>query len=165
MSFAKTETQSQFSSLLNKKPIGKILVLDDEPDIVELITMILELENIVTKGIASSAEVDEALESFKPDVLFTDITMPQISGVQVLKKVTQTHPNMPVVFISGYVNKEFLMDAIKLGVFAVIEKPFETAIIVETGIKAIQKYKSLGMDPKSVNHELSQSTYKKISGV
>lgn len=131
--------------------IGKILVLDDEPDIVNILVDFLESENISAKGITSPSMIDEALNSFKPDVLFTDISMPKITGLQVLEKVSKTHPFMPVVFISGNVDKNVLLDAIRLGVFAVIEKPFDLARIFECAINAIQKYKLLRLSSKSIN--------------
>jgi CheY-like chemotaxis protein/HPt (histidine-containing phosphotransfer) domain-containing protein len=133
------------------QPIGKILVVDDEPEIVELLADILRGENIEVETVTDSRLVIETITRFKPDVLFTDISMPEISGLDLLRMVAKTHPDMPVVFISGFVSKEILLESIHLGVFAVLEKPFEVVRILETSFNAIEKVKLARMVNTSIN--------------
>lgn len=119
--------------------LKKILILDDEPDIVNLISQVLKLENIDTKGITSTKDLDAALENYKPDVLFTDISMPNMTGIQILEKLSKSHPQMPIVFISGYINKSNLEEATRMGVFSVIEKPFEITKIADCALSALKR--------------------------
>jgi CheY-like chemotaxis protein/HPt (histidine-containing phosphotransfer) domain-containing protein len=132
-------------------PIGKILVVDDEPEIVELLADILRAENIEVETVTDPRLVMDTITRFKPDVLFTDISMPEISGLDLLRMVAKSHPDMPVVFISGFVSKEILLESIHLGVFAVLEKPFEVVRIMETSFNAIEKVKLARMVNTSIN--------------
>ena len=135
----------------NTKSLGKILVVDDEPDIVDLVTTILTAENITVRGLTSSEKVLAEIAEFKPDVLFSDIAMPEINGLDLLALVKKAYPDLPVVFISGYVNKEILLQAIHFGVYAVIEKPFDVLRVAECGIGAIEKSKLSKMLNSSIN--------------
>lgn len=130
---------------------GRILVVDDEIEIVNLLTGILNAENIQTHGLTSTADVLETIDSFRPDAIFSDISMPDLNGVELLKLINASHPDVPVAFISGYVNKDVLLDAIKLGVFSVIEKPFDIARVTECGMNAIDRHRMAKMISSSIN--------------
>lgn len=145
------ENIATVTQLGTKPAIGKILVVDDEPEIVDLLTKILRLQNITAKGVARSEEVMGALATFKPDALFTDISMPGDNGIDILKALNKSHPDIPVVFISGYVNKDILLQAIELGVFGVIEKPFDIVKVSACAITAIEKHRLTKMLNSSIN--------------
>lgn len=136
---------------LSQPPLGRILIVDDEPEIVDLLSTILTGENIEVLGLTSPLEVMETIKTFKPDALFTDIAMPDIDGMQLLEMVSKVHADLPVVFISGYVNKDVLLNAIRLGVFAAIEKPFDIVRVVECARNAIERHRLSKVVTSSIN--------------
>lgn len=149
-----TASPPQTTQEPHKQPetyIGKILVVDDEPEIVELITNILKDENICVKGLTSSTKVIDEIKDFKPDALFSDIAMPELNGLELLEKVKETNPDLPVVFISGYVNKDALLQAVRLGVYGIIEKPFDVLRVSECALNAIEKSRLNKMLASSIN--------------
>lgn len=131
--------------------IGRILIVDDEPELVELIGEILQDENIEVMGLTSPHEVVNALNTFKPNCLFSDISIPGMDGLQLLEQVAKVQPDLPVVFLSGHVNKDALMQAIRLGVFGVLEKPCDPTKIVEYALNAIEKHRLAKMLSSSIN--------------
>jgi DNA-binding response OmpR family regulator/HPt (histidine-containing phosphotransfer) domain-containing protein len=135
----------------NTDSLGRIIVVDDEPDLVELLTDILRDSNFEVTGTTESAKVLELVKSFKPDLVVTDIMMPIMDGMQVLGVVKKHNPDLPVIFVSGHVSKESLLEAIALGVFGVIEKPFDVKHIVATCRQAVRRHRVSALLNKSIN--------------
>jgi FixJ family two-component response regulator len=123
-----------------------IFVIDDEADLVEYIGDILKKYNYPWKGFTDPTEALAELEELKPALVLTDMKMPKISGMEVLSSVKSYNSSLPVIFISGHLTKENLMEAIALGVQGVIEKPFrESQIIslVHLSLKQTQMWRLL----------------------
>ena len=133
------------------QPEGRVLVIDDEPDLVELLSHILIASNMEVQGTSDPERVAELIESFQPDAVVTDISMPKMTGMDILDLVHRTRPDLPVVFVSGHVDKDALLAAIDLGVFAVIEKPFDVVRVVETSRNAVRKHKLVKLLNRSIN--------------
>jgi DNA-binding NtrC family response regulator len=107
------------------KPL--ILVVDDEPDIRELIKDILEDENYL---VSIAADGEEAKSQFKqqlPDLILLDIWMPDIDGITLLKEFKQENKSVTVVMMSGHGTIETAVEATRLGASDFIEKPLSTA--------------------------------------
>ncbi len=137
--------------MVEKESAGRILVVDDEEDIVKILAKILNSENIEVCGVLSAENILADIEKHKPNVIFSDISMPNVSGLDLLKIVRKHHPDIPVVLISGYVNKDSLLKAIHLGVFGVIEKPFDLIRVIEVALNALEKFKLSKMLNSSIN--------------
>ena len=103
-----------------------ILVVDDEPDIRDLVADILGDEGHGTRlawdSDSALAEIDKAA----PDLIILDIWLKEsrLDGIEILKKVRRDNPEIPVVIISGHGNIEIAVAAIKQGAYDFIEKPF-----------------------------------------
>ncbi|WIY24878.1 nitrogen assimilation response regulator NtrX [Parasedimentitalea psychrophila] len=106
--------------------MSDILVVDDERDIRELISDILEDEGFSTRKAANSDECMMALNDEEPSLLILDIWLKdsQMDGIDILKAVKRDNPEIPVVIISGHGNVEIAVAAIKQGAYDFIEKPF-----------------------------------------
>ena len=88
----------------NKKPLAKLLIVDDDSDIVQVLKM-----GLLRSGFSVGAFTNpqEALQSFKSDaesycLVLSDIRMPSISGIQLSKKVKEVNPNVKVVLMTGF---------------------------------------------------------------
>jgi two-component system nitrogen regulation response regulator NtrX len=103
-----------------------ILIVDDERDIRELISDILEDEGFTTHLAGTSDECMTALQGALPKLMILDIWLKdsEMDGIDILKKVKRDTPEIPVVIISGHGNIEIAVAAIKQGAYDFIEKPF-----------------------------------------
>ena len=106
--------------------MGDILIVDDEKDIRELISEILNDEGFSTRLSSNSAECLNQVSSAPPSLLILDIWLKDsnMDGIDILKKVKVDYPQVPVVIISGHGNIEIAVSAIKQGAYDFIEKPF-----------------------------------------
>ncbi|GAA6207408.1 sigma-54 dependent transcriptional regulator [Cognatishimia sp. WU-CL00825] len=106
--------------------MGDILIVDDERDIRELISDILEDEGYTTRIAGTSDEAMQQVTSEQPALMILDIWLKdsQMDGIDILKAVKRDYPDVPVVIISGHGNIEIAVAAIKQGAYDFIEKPF-----------------------------------------
>ena len=106
--------------------MSDILIVDDERDIRELISDILEDEGYSTRKAGTSDEAVAEVKAELPALMILDIWLKDsaMDGIDILKMVKREHPEVPVVIISGHGNIEIAVAAIKQGAYDFIEKPF-----------------------------------------
>ncbi|NDW52149.1 sigma-54 dependent transcriptional regulator [Aliiroseovarius sp. PrR006] len=106
--------------------MSDILIVDDERDIRELISDILEDEGFTTRLAGTSDEAVAKVKAELPALMILDIWLKDsaMDGIDILKMVKREHPEVPVVIISGHGNIEIAVAAIKQGAYDFIEKPF-----------------------------------------
>jgi two-component system nitrogen regulation response regulator NtrX len=100
-----------------------ILVVDDEETIIQSLNGILTDEGYDVVSANSGADALEKIEEVMPELVLLDIWMPGIDGIEVLVKIKETSPNLPVVMMSGHGTIETAVKATKLGAYDFIEKP------------------------------------------
>ena len=107
---------------------GDVLVVDDEADIRDLVSGILEDEGYQARQAAGSDSAFAAIATRLPSLVILDIWLQgsQLDGLVVLTEIKKLYPELPVVMISGHGTIETAVAAIKLGAYDFIEKPFET---------------------------------------
>jgi two-component system nitrogen regulation response regulator NtrX len=117
-----------------------ILIVDDEADIRELVSGILEDEGFRTRTAGTSDEALAAIEARRPSLVFLDIWLQgsRLDGLQVLNVVKEGHPDLPVVMISGHGNIETAVAAIKAGAYDFIEKPFKADRLVLVAERSLE---------------------------
>ena len=106
--------------------MSDILIVDDERDIRELISDILEDEGFATRLAGNSDDAMAAVNTEPPALMILDIWLKdsKMDGIDILKAVKRDNPDVPVVIISGHGNVEIAVAAIKQGAYDFIEKPF-----------------------------------------
>lgn len=106
--------------------MGDILIVDDERDIRELVSDILEDEGFTTRLAGTSDECMAQVVKEQPALMILDIWLKDSSmdGIDILKVIKKDYPDVPVVIISGHGNVEIAVAAIKQGAYDFIEKPF-----------------------------------------
>ncbi|WP_375457920.1 sigma-54-dependent transcriptional regulator [uncultured Enterovirga sp.] len=120
-----------------------ILIVDDETDIRDLVSGILEDEGHGTRTAGSSDEALAAVEARRPHLVFLDIWLQgsRLDGLQVLELMKKDHPDLPVVMISGHGNVETAVSAIKAGAYDFIEKPFKADRLVLVADRALEAWR------------------------
>jgi PAS domain S-box-containing protein len=103
--------------------MDKLLLIDDEPDILRVLSMSLKADgyNVVTA--ANGTEGIAAFEKEKPDIVLTDIKMPGMDGIEVLKKIKEINVDTEVIIITGHGDIENAIEALKHGASDFINKP------------------------------------------
>jgi len=119
--------------------MAKILIVDDD-DVIrdtlyELLSTDYDCESASTAQTALSKLEQEAF-----DVVVTDISMPGLSGVELLSSVLKHYPKTPVIIVSGISDQEQAERLLKLGAFDYVLKPFRLEV-VETSVKRALKYR------------------------
>jgi two-component system nitrogen regulation response regulator NtrX len=117
-----------------------ILVIDDENDIRQLVSGILQDEGYTTRTASDSDSALGAVAARRPNLVFLDIWLQgsRLDGLQLLDAIVQQHPEVPVVMISGHGNIETAVAAIKRGAYDFIEKPFKTDRLVLVADRALE---------------------------
>ncbi len=120
-----------------------VLIVDDEVDIRELIGGILEDEGYEPRLASDSDSALACIAERRPSMMILDIWLQgsKLDGLELLEVVKQSHPDLPVVIISGHGNIETAVSAIKLGAYDYIEKPFKADRLVLIVARALETFK------------------------
>jgi two-component system nitrogen regulation response regulator NtrX len=104
-----------------------ILIVDDEQDIRELVSGVLEDEGYSPRAAANSSEALEAISDRRPSLILLDVWLQgsKLDGLQLLDEIKRRDPTLPVLMISGHGNLDTAVAAIRQGAMDFIEKPFE----------------------------------------
>jgi two-component system, NtrC family, response regulator PilR len=114
------------------------LVIDDEPDILELLTMTLSGMSIDCITAENLAQAEQALKQHDFDLCLTDMRLPDGSGLDFVKNLQLTQPELPVAVITAHGNIDIAVQALKLGAFDFVSKPVKLRVLrdlVATALK------------------------------
>jgi two-component system nitrogen regulation response regulator NtrX len=118
---------------------SRILVIDDEAAIRDSLRMILEYEGYEFLGAATGQDGLAAAEREAPDLVFLDIKMPGMDGLEVLQRLRTSNEALPVVMISGHATVTTAVEATRLGAFDFIEKPLASERVLVTIRNALDR--------------------------
>ena len=104
---------------------ARIAVLDDEQRMVDIIAMVLRREGHDVTPFTSATGALAALEQRPFDLLLTDLKMPELSGLEVLRRARELEPELPVILITAHATVSTAIDAMRAGAFDYVEKPFD----------------------------------------
>ncbi len=105
---------------------ARLLVIDDDAAIRDSLRMILEYQGYAVMTAATGDEGAALVEREAPDLVFLDIKMPGMDGLEVLQRLTHLTDVMPIVVMSGHATISTAVEATRLGAFDFMEKPLET---------------------------------------
>ena len=130
-------TNAILLSQSNRKDFN-ILVVDDELSIRDSLKEWLEQESFSVDMAASGQDALDKLSKKHYQLMLTDIKMPQMSGVELLKKAKAAHPDLSVVMMTAYATVETAVEAMKIGAMDYLIKPFDPDTLVPMVIKIFQ---------------------------
>ena len=119
----------------------KVLLLDDEPIVVERVKASLEMAGYQVDSFTSSKDVPDILKKVKYDILITDLKMSSPDGMEVLKIAKQLQPEIKAIIITGFATIQTAEFAKKMGAVEFIAKPFKLSQLKET-LKEISRIES-----------------------
>ncbi len=106
----------------------RILLADDDPAIRRLVVLVLDRAGYDVASVADGGEALKHLAAHPVDLFITDLVMPEIEGIDVIMRLRRSHPQLPIIAISGgnpHVPGDFLGMARMLGAGLTLRKPFE----------------------------------------
>jgi DNA-binding NtrC family response regulator len=131
----------------------RVLVIDDEQIILDSIRKILKEEDYdVDVSLSGRQGLDWALKK-KYDVVLTDIRMPDIGGMRVLRDIKRAKPSLPVVMITGYATVQSAVQAMKLGAMDYLEKPFTPEKILEVIASSVDRAATQPLEEQALIHK------------
>ena len=118
----------------------KVAIVDDEKDMRLSISQWLSLSGYDTESFASAAEALGVVGPDYPGIVITDIRMPGMDGITLLKKLMGSDSALPVMMITGHGDVPIAMQAMRLGAFDFLEKPFDPDILLIKATLAIELF-------------------------
>ena len=143
--------------------MGKILVIDDDKPIRNTLREILEFEKFKVDDAEDGEAGISKIKKSQYDLVLCDIKMPKMDGIEVLEKIQEIQPDLPVVMISGHGSIETAVEAIKLGAFDFIAKPLDLNRLLVTVRNALDK-NELVEETKSLRKKVFKSKLNDIIG-
>lgn len=119
-----------------------ILILDDEEIIQEGLTEFLHKQKFTVLNAYSPSQAFQLIESNPVDILLLDVNLPEMNGIQVLKKLKQEHPDIEVIMITGHADIDVIMQAMKYGAFDYFYKPI-SLLEIKGSIERTSKFVAL----------------------
>jgi len=119
----------------------KILIVDDEKNYPMIISELLQEEGYSSLTASSGMEALDILNNEIIDLVLTDVKMPGISGIQLLEKIKEINPDIPVIIMTAYGSVEKAVEAMHKGAYTFILKPFENQALIAHIAKAISVYR------------------------
>ncbi|EET47675.1 sigma-54 dependent transcriptional regulator [Thalassobium sp. R2A62] len=143
----------------------KIAIVDDEQDMRQSISQWLALSGFDTETFPSAEDALKGLGNDYPGVVVSDIRMPGMDGMQFLKKLMGVDSALPVIMITGHGDVPMAVEAMRIGAYDFLEKPFNPDKMTELAKKATQA-RRLTLDNRALRRELSDGSalMKKLIG-
>ena len=133
---------------------SKLWIVDDEESIRTICKSALE-ENFKIETFSNGSEALLALNSDKPDLIITDIKMPGLTGIDLLKIVAEKYPDLPTIVMTAHADIDNALSAYKGGAFEYLSKPFDVDTIRSLALKAIRN-SIAETPPRETSDELKQ---------
>jgi len=136
---------------------GKILIVDDEPSMCELLEADLRLRGFDPHPVTSADSAYAALRSDEFDIVVTDVRMPGSTGIQLCQQIAADDRNLPVIVMTAFGSIETAVDALRAGAYDFVTKPVEMDLLaaaIERGMKQRRLQRQVQELAKTVDHHL-----------
>ncbi len=117
----------------------KILLVDDEKEFVQTLSERLQTRQLPASVVYDGQQALDYLEKDVPDVMVLDLMMPGIGGIELLRRLKRTHPNIEVIILTGHGSENEQQLAADLGAFAYLQKPVNIDVLAEVMREAYKK--------------------------
>jgi len=118
--------------------MARLLIVDDEKSIREALVQVFEYEGHEVRGSEDGMDALKAAERFHPDIVFLDVKMPGMDGIEVLRALREQDPSTLVVMISGHGTIDTAVEATRQGAYDFLEKPLDTDRLLVTLKRALE---------------------------
>ena len=140
---------------------NQVLIVDDEPDIRELLELTLGRMNLETRSAQNIEEAHHLLSQFKFDLCLTDMRLPDGNGIDLVRHIQEKHPQLPCAVITAHGNMETAIIALKAGAFDFVSKPLDVNDLRNIVRSALR----VGHGPAATPSVKQGGTHQKLLGV
>lgn len=141
---------------------SKIMVVDDDEKILFAFQQVLEKDGYSCIKVKKGIEAIRKFEQDRPQIVFLDLILPDISGLEVLRQFKQINRSIPVIVISSQRIKQNIMSAMRLGAFEFLIKPLSILKVRETLNKAITLLKNKPSKEKTPKNPVFSESKEKV---
>ena len=138
--FSSLFSQSNIPRTKSKEKMTSILIVDDDADFREIIMKLLEEDGYQVEEASEGVEALMHIAKKKFDLILSDIRMPDFDGFQLLEFMKKKNITIPIVFITGYLTKEYETKGLELGAVEFIKKPIESELFVSKIRKILEHH-------------------------
>ncbi len=135
---------------------SRILIVDDEPDALELMQELFERKGYLSLTASNGLDALKKIKNEEPEIVITDIRMPEMDGMQLLKTINKEHPHIPVIMVTAHGTIETAVEAMKLGAKDYILKPLRLDEILAK-VERITQLNSLIKENEYLLNRLQQT--------
>src|SRR5665647_253467 len=121
------------------QPEAIIYVIDDDDAVRQSLEFLLKTAGLTVRGFEHARAFLEVLPQIKHGVVVTDVRMPDISGIDLLRGLKQTNPDLPVIVITGHGDISLAVEAMKIGAVDFLEKPFDDDLLIASVRSALNR--------------------------
>jgi len=120
------------------RPLDKILIVDDDKDMQDILSSLINTEGYEAITAGDGRKALKEIRTHSPDLVLLDIRLPEMDGMDVLKEIKKIDKNLPVIMLTAYEDVKGAVQAMKLGAFDYITKPFDNEEMVLNIKRAFQ---------------------------
>jgi DNA-binding NtrC family response regulator len=144
----------------NGKP--SVLVVDDESGILDSLNILLRNEGFLPYPAQGGKKGLELLDALSPDIVLTDIRMPNVTGVEILAAARAQDPDTPVILMTAQATLQSAMQAVNEGAFYYIQKPFRNDELLAI-LRRAAEHRKLRVENKTLKQEIKRATRSGVS--
>jgi len=133
----------------------RVLIVDDETGILDSLRILLKNEGFIPYTAQGGRAGIERITELRPDIVLTDVRMPEVSGVQVLSTARQVDPEVPVILMTAQATLQSAMQAVNEGAFYYIQKPFRNDELV-TILRRAAEHRKLRAENTTLKQDLKR---------
>lgn len=137
---------------------GRILVVDDEPIVIKSCESILKAEGYSIESAINGRDAINILGNNNYDLVITDLKMPEIDGIDLIRWLRDSKPEIGVVVITGYPSQDTIKDALNLGIIDYLPKPFTPQILTDVTNKAITLVKTRQYPERPIEEDVESKS-------
>ncbi len=130
-----------------------VLVIDDETGILETLRILLKNEGFTPHVALGGKQGLEQIETLSPDIVLTDVRMPNVSGLQILSAARTKDPDLPVILMTAQADLRSAIQAVNEGAYYYIQKPFVNDEIVAI-LRRAAEHRQLRVENRSLRQEI-----------
>lgn len=136
---------------MTNKRKARVLAIDDEATMLEWLKTILENDGYEVRAAMNAGRGEELFRAWKPDAVVTDLMLPDLDGVELLKRFKAAHADTEVIVLTGHGSVPKAVEAIRAGAYSFVEKPTEPDTLIAMLEKAVER-----RELRSENQQLKQ---------
>ena len=144
--------------------MNRVLVIDDDASIRESLEMYLQDKGLAVRTADTGNDGFRACLDYNPQVVILDIRLPDISGLEILRQIVETCPDLKVIMITAYHDMESAIEAMRYGAYDYIQKPLSVPELDRSITKSLHISKASLSCPRVVNDDPCQILRKRIVG-